>query len=319
MARPAGILIASAIAVVLVLRQAAAPTRNQERPSLSKSVALPAIAVCLGTVLVVASLTPYLGVPDADGERDAADGVNAGTRRAAVWALRKSGRNSARGQLRDRTKGGPSKERQPYPMLQALFGEGHTEAAKSGEPGTTRNLTMLVSGDSVAGVILRPEVDEHVAPLPPLPAHFPFGRKIESRQTDPITIPFFGAYWYFRSSDKRLPANAIETRGNPAFLTFKTTDFSPISMEARQNFARVIDLSCCQAIEVVIANGDQRPNTVQMELILSNTTLPGRPHQSLGLLPVTSSQRRTAGDARQPVHEALRFRFPEQAGLEGFD
>ena len=318
MARPASILIASAIAIVFVLRQTALPARrNREQPNLSRSVALPAIAVSLAMVFVVASLTPYLGVPDS--ERDTAGGGDAGTRPAADWALRRSHPNRARGQYRGRTEDGKSTEQQRYPVLQALFGEGHTEAAKSAEPSTTRNLTMLVSGDSVAGVILRPEVDEHVTLVPPLPAHSVFGRKMEARKTDPITIPFFGAYWYFRSSDKGLPANAVETRGNPAFLTFKTTDFSPISMEARQNFGSVINLSCCQAIEVVIANGDRRPDTVQMELILSNTTLPGRPHQSLGLLPVKSTERGTSGDDRRPVSEALRFQFPEQAAMGGFD
>jgi hypothetical protein len=143
--------------------------------------------------------------------------------------------------------------------------------------------------------------------------------KPNQQRADPVSIPFYGAYWFFKASDKTLPADAVESRGDPASTSFKTTDFTPISMEARQNFGSLIDLSCCRAIELVISNGDRRPGTVAVELILNNTRLPGQPRQSLGILPVNSTLRWFPGDDRPPVVEVLGFRLPAQSAIQTFD
>ena len=138
------------------------------------------------------------------------------------------------------------------------------------------------------------------------------------RKTESLSIPFYGAYWFFRTSDKELPAGSVETRGDPASISFKTNDFTPISMEARQNFGSLISASCCRAIELVISNGDRRPGTVGVELILRNTRL-GQPLQSLGTRPVNSTPRWLPGDERPPVIEVLSFRFPINSAIREFD
>ena len=56
-----------------------------------------------------------------------------------------------------------------------------------------------------------------------------------------------------------------------------------------------------------------------MELILTNTTLPGEPHQSLGIAPVNSTLHWFPGDSRPPVKEVLSFRMPAQAAIQRFD
>jgi hypothetical protein len=168
-------------------------------------------------------------------------------------------------------------------------------------------------------MILRPEIKDHIAIVPPVAKRQAFDAEPSERRADPVSIPFYGAYWFFRASDKTLPADAVESRGSPALTSFKTTDFTPISMEARQNFGSLIDLSCCRAIELVISNGDRRPGTVAVELILSNTRLPGQPRQSLGILPVNSTLRWFPGDDRSAVAEVLSFRFPAQSAIQRFD
>ncbi|HWJ47017.1 MAG TPA: hypothetical protein VNS62_05155 [Candidatus Udaeobacter sp.] len=160
---------------------------------------------------------------------------------------------------------------------------------------------------------------DHITIVPPSPMRRVFDAKPSWRTTDPVSIPFYGAYWIFKASDKTLPAGAIDMRGDPDSLSFKTTDFSPISMEARQNFGLPIQLSCCGAIELVISNADRRRGTVRVELILTNTILPGQPRQSLGILPVNSTLRWFPGDDRPPVTEVLNFRLPAHLSIQSFD
>jgi hypothetical protein len=56
-----------------------------------------------------------------------------------------------------------------------------------------------------------------------------------------------------------------------------------------------------------------------VELILTNTILPGQPGQSLGILPVNSTLHWFPGDDRPPVTEVLSFRLPAQPAIQSFD
>lgn len=335
MVRPATLLIGSAV-FVISLFQLAAIASNQSQSRYQKAVRS-STAVGLAIVFVGASLTPYLAVPGEDA-RSADTGTisKPSTAKPAVWSAKaKPGFLQSAGSLfrrfladnpPPRAPGRPvdgASSSRPYPALQALFGKGETtiesQSNSLGKKSNKSKLTMLVADDSVHGLILRPKIEDHVTIVPPLPTRLLFEGKPSERSVDPVSIPFYGAYWFFKASEKTLPADAVEARGDPASASFKTTDFSPISMEARQNFGSLIDLSCCRAIELVISNGDRRPGTVVVELILTNTTLPGEPHQSLGISPVNSSRRWAPGDDRPPVTEVLIFRLPAQAAIPSFN
>jgi hypothetical protein len=92
-----------------------------------------------------------------------------------------------------------------------------------------------------------------------------------------------------------------------------------MTMEARQNLGSLVELSCCRAIEVALSNADRRPGTVAVEVVLTNTRLHGKPHQSLGSLPVNSTLSWIPADNRPPVIEVLRFSVPEQPSIQNFD
>jgi hypothetical protein len=329
MAHPATILIGSAIIVISFLHQTTNQSQLESRFQKARRFS---ITLGLAIILVAASLTPYLAVPTEDAsatDMGATTGHSiprpAGKSRkrkasflqsAGSWFRRflaDGSQSSAKGRLGDGTTSNP----RPYPALQALFGEGETSSLQ--EKSNENKLTMLVADQMVRGVILRPKADEHVTIVPPLPTERVFDETPNERRVDPVAIPFYGAYWLFRAADKTLPADAVESRGDPASTSFQTTDFTPISMEARQNFGSLIDLSCCRAIEVLISNGDRRPGTVAVELILTNTKLPGKPHQSLGISPVNSTLRWFPGDNRAPVTEVLNFRLPAQPMIQSFD
>ncbi len=337
MAHPATLLIGSAIMVISFSREAAPPSNQSQVQSRFAQAVRLLTTLCLAIILVGASLTPYLVVPTED--TTSAD-AGATTRRSTPKVTGRSAKPKAsylesagsffRKLLGDTPQpsagdghvGGTSTHR-PYPVLQTLFGEGDT--GSGAESSLLRKKlykgqsTVLVADDSYPGIILRPEIKDHVTIIPPLARRRVFDRKPNEQREDPASIPFYGAYWFFRTSDKTLPPDALESRGDPASTSFKTNDYTPISMEARQNFGSLIALSCCKAIELVISNGDRRPGTVAVELILTNTTLPGKPHQSLGIAPVNSTLHWFPGDNRPPVTEVLTFRVPAQSAIQGFD
>jgi len=332
MAHSATILISCAIVVISFFHQSANQTQSNVR--FPKTLSL-SMMLGLAIILVAASMTPYLEFPTDDASSDSVASSRHSTpmprRRSAKANLVESARswfqsflphNSRSGAQRKRA-GGASPANRPYPALQALFGEGNTAVGSESNPRkqelNSRKSTALLAGDSEPGVILRPKVMDHVTIVPPPPTRRVFDAKPSWRTTDPVSIPFYGAYWIFKASDKTLPAGAIDVRGDPDSLTFRTTDFSPISMEARQNFGSSIQLSCCGAIELVISNADRRPGTVRVELILTNTSLPGQPGQSLGVLPVDSTLHWFPGDDRPPVTEVLSFRLPAQPAIQSFD
>ncbi|MGA9978716.1 MAG: hypothetical protein WBQ08_08785 [Candidatus Sulfotelmatobacter sp.] len=336
MARPATIMIGSAVFVISFFHKTLTTPNQSQSQSRSQNSLRLSIAAGLAVVFVAASLTPYLAVSGQEGRSS-----NAGTstrrstaKRAGTSAKPKLGFLRSAGSFfrllsdkpqpwaQDRPADDASRSG-PYLTLQALFGEGETasESESSSLEKKSKNgkVTVIVAGDSYPGMILRPEVKDDVMIVPPRARRQVFDGKQNQRRADPVSIPFYGAYWFFRASDKSLPADALESRGDPASTSFKTTDFTPISMEARQNFGSLIDLSCCRAIELVISNGDRRPGTVAVELILSNTRLPGQPRQSLGILPVNSTLRWFPGDDRLPIAEVLSFRLPAQSAIQQFD
>ena len=332
MAHPATLLIGSAIIVISFFRDAAPPS-NESQSRFAQAVGL-VTTLCLAIILVGGSLTPYLVVPNED---TASADTGANMRRSTPKPTGRSARPKSsvgsaglrkllglnpQSSSGDGHLGGTSAYR-PYPVLQTLFGEG--DAANGPESRLSRKKlyegqsTVLVADDSYPGMILRPKIKDHVTIVPPLARRRVFDARPNEQSEDPVSIPFYGAYWFFRTSDKTLPPDAIESRGDPSSTSFKTTDYTPISMEARQNFGSLIELSCCKAIELIISNGDRRPGTVAVELILTNTTLPGKPHQSLGIAPVNSTLHWFPGDARPPVREVLTFQVPAQPAIQSFD
>ena len=332
LARPATFLLAIAIFIIAfcyLLAIAWSPIRSRYQ-----KVSHTSVAVALAMVFVAASLTPYLAV---EGEKG-----SGGTGSDSYYSRGKGSQGESKPRVlqyleaffRAPAASDPRRKRQnthndkrfpaaPYPVLQALFGERkptvESESIAIQNRRKNRKSTALVTDDSYPGMILRPPVEDHAPIVPPVARRKVFENRPSDRKADPVSIPFYGAYWYFRASDGTLPADSVESRGDPASTSFKTTDFSPIAMEARENFGTSIDLSCCRSVELVISNGDRRPGTVAVELILVNTRFPGEPQQSLGICPVTSTQRWSSNDDKSPVTETLSFRLPPHTSIRSFD
>jgi hypothetical protein len=141
----------------------------------------------------------------------------------------------------------------------------------------------------------------------------------KSNRDNPLSIPFYGVYWYLKAPDRRPPPDVYTVHGDAASMTFRSTDGAPLSMEAHQNLGKLIDLKCCDRIEVTVDNADHYFGTVSLELILVNTTLPGNPCQPLGRRLVTSMPRSTAVDGKPFIAERLSFDLPATPAIRQFD
>ena len=134
-----------------------------------------------------------------------------------------------------------------------------------------------------------------------------------------MKIPFNGVYWYFKAPDTRPEQDAHIQHGSPTKIDVRSTDWLPILMEARQNLGTPIDLNCCSQIRVAIQNADNRPGKIALAVILTNTTLPGKPSLFLGQSPVVSSHAVMFSINRPPVSEVLDFRIPENSKIRQFN
>jgi hypothetical protein len=158
-------------------------------------------------------------------------------------------------------------------------------------------------GGEYKGVILVPEPAPHAVLVPPLPflRHDLFAEK----RPNPLSVPFFGVYWLFRWPFSRPPPDAYVAKGNPLKSVFRSSDRIPLRMEAHQNFGTLIDLSCCSEIQLAVRSAEE---TIALELILTNTTLPGKPSVSLGQVSVGNT-----------THQLLSFDVPLRPRIREFD
>jgi hypothetical protein len=135
----------------------------------------------------------------------------------------------------------------------------------------------------------------------------------------PLSIPFDGVYWFFRWPDKHPSRNAHVAHGSPEEFNIRSSDGRPLVMEAHQYLGTQINLNCCRKIQVEIQNADHYPGTVSVELILRNTSLPGKPSLSLGALPVSPDRPWKLYDDRVPGSEVLSFSISDSSALQQFD
>jgi len=181
------------------------------------------------------------------------------------------------------------------PMVLTIHGLGSYGGPDSHEAATTparapEAPAQSVDGGDYWGVILVPEPQRHTILVPPLPAMR--SGLFEPKEKNPLAIPFYGVYWFFRPPFARPPANSIVLRGSPDKRNFRSTSRLPLRMEAHQNLGKLIDIDCCSRVDLVIHTVDPDPATVYVELLLQNTALHEGMMQSLGtkqVLPDTTS------------------------------
>jgi len=174
-----------------------------------------------------------------------------------------------------------------------------------------------ITDNSFPGVILLPEAkpDQPVLAAP----SFTWNRiSPEIATVRSFRIPFSGVYWMYRPPFDRPPRTSHVQQGSPLTLSFRTTDHTPMSMEAYQKLGRAIDIRCCRGIQIAISNTDAYPGTVALELVIIDSQSAGQPMLSLGTVPVASHPP-ASSFAGNMTRETLDFGIPRVTPLHQFD
>jgi hypothetical protein len=202
-----------------------------------------------------------------------------------------------RGLFPHRPSGGNSKQLRPSTAAQI----------QGGHPGS--------GGDQ--GIILWGEIRNYtklVAPAPVLA-----NALNRNGDANPLKIPFDGVYWFFKSPDAQPPTDSRQAHTTPDLVEIHSTDRRPLLIEAHDHLANLIELNCCSRIQIAIRNADRYPETVVLELVLVNTTLPHSPSVSLGRMMVNSTRPWKVYEKPVTVEETLNFPIPPSRSLRAFD
>jgi hypothetical protein len=200
----------------------------------------------------------------------------------------------------------------------ALFRGGGGSAARQTPSKGRASDRVTILDRSFPGIVLWPEVKSQVSLVAPLPAMGPGLSRMP--QSSPLSIPFYGAYWFLRPPDTEPPPGATVMRGTADRQGFRTNDGHPLTMEARQNFGLMINTNCCREILLTLRNADHYPGTVKLEMRLRNTALPGRPEMVLGWAQVQSNTQYRFWSGRGiVVDEDVTFAMPLTPTLAQFD
>jgi hypothetical protein len=196
----------------------------------------------------------------------------------------------------NRLSGGNSKGIQRYSAAQVLAGH---------------------RGEDDQGIILWGEKKNYTKLVAPTPVVM--NALNTNGNANPLVIPFDGVYWFFKSPDEQPPAGSRQAQTTPDIVDIHSTDRRPLSIEAHDHLANLIELDCCSRVEIAIRNADRYPESVWLELVLVNTTMPHNPSVSLGRVMVNST-RPWKFDKKQPsVDETLSFPIPKRGSLRAFD
>jgi heme/copper-type cytochrome/quinol oxidase subunit 2 len=164
------------------------------------------------------------------------------------------------------------------------------------------------AADYVGVILLPPKVEkkEIVAPAPRTPA-------ITLGLAKPVVIPFDGPYWFFKAPARRPARDAHVAHGKPTEVNVHSSDLDPLRMEAHQTLGSVVDLRCCSALDLRVLNADKRPGTIDLGILLTDNTAPGRPSLYLGEQTLPSTTPLVIPRDRAPVEETLHFTIPREA------
>ena len=138
------------------------------------------------------------------------------------------------------------------------------------------------------------------------------------RAARPWIIPFDGPYWYFKTPGESPGPEARITHGDPLKVNVRSTNRVPLLMEAHQNLAVPIDLSCCREIQVVFKN-DTSLGASDVGLLLTDSHVKGKPSQNLGIKYVPMNGIDQPSGDLSPVEETVSFPLPVTGKIRKFD
>lgn len=207
--------------------------------------------------------------------------------------------------------GGPSRHR-----ARQGFPQGEPGGQQSREREFEASAGPTTEGDP--GIVLLPEKLTRTKLIAPAPI-IANSQLTGHRSANPLVIPFDGVYWFFKAPDVHPPRTSRQAHGSPELLDIHSSDRRPLSMEAHDNLGTLINLDCCSKVQISIRNADPYSDTVSLELILIDSSLPGQPSQSLGRVVVKSHRTWNLYGEQPLTREELNFVIPTNPAIRRFD
>jgi hypothetical protein len=196
------------------------------------------------------------------------------------------------------------------------------DSAQQSQPQSARK-----GGSGYESLILWP-FPEKKPIIPPIPTQLSF---LAPGTTQPLIIRFDGPYWYLQPPDKRPGPNAHQAHGTPLAAEIRSTNDFPLVMDAHQTLGASIPVARCREIEVEIENHDNHPGSIAMAVLLSDTSVPGKPELYLGQQPIPAARPEPDSDHSAPltnstpainstrVIDTLRFPIPPGSKIRKFN
>jgi len=200
-----------------------------------------------------------------------------------------------------------------------LFPRRRSEAnSKNPQPSAAAHIQgSRPEGEGDQGIILWGEQRNSTKLVAPTPALM--NARNSNGNAKDLIIPFDGVYWFFKSPDAQPPPGSRQAHTTPDIVEIHSTDRRPLLIEAHDHLDNLIDLNCCSRVQVAIRNADRYPETVSLELVLVNTTVPHNPSVSLGRMMVNSTRTWELYEKPETVDETLSFPIPARRSLRAFD
>jgi hypothetical protein len=199
--------------------------------------------------------------------------------------------------------------------------EDRTQAALVDPSQRTRQQAASTGAGGYESLILGP-FPEKTQIVPPVPAHLSF---FGPGATQPLIIRFDGPYWYLQPPNNRPGPAAHEAHGTPLSAGIRSINELPLVMAAHQPLGTSIPIARCREIQVEIENRDDHLGSIQMAVLLSDSSTGGNSELYLGQQPIPSKQLElTSIDSAPlvkpaPAFETLEFTIPPTAKIRKFN
>ena len=140
--------------------------------------------------------------------------------------------------------------------------------------------------DPYRGIVLF-TVKDKSKELPPVPIERDL---LRTGMKKPLVIRFDGSYWYFQAPEQGPGMHPHLAHGDPVAANIYSTGWVPLAMQAHQTLTQPVDLRSVGAMQVTVRNGDNRRGQVDMGVLLTDSSAPGKPSMYLGTEPIVSTE-----------------------------
>jgi hypothetical protein len=203
------------------------------------------------------------------------------------------------------------------PLLLARFVQMNGGVETTAQAASTPRADAAKSdpNDAYQGIILFTVQQKEKELLPPPMRRDPLRTGVAKQ----LIIPFNGAYWYFQAPKRGPGTHAHLAHGDPVAVSIYSNSWIPLAMQAHQTLSQPVELSGRGEMRATIRNGDNRPGRIDMGVLLTDSTLPGKPSIYLGIKPIVSTETDHFSFKASPLDEELQFAIPLHPGIRKFD